>query len=104
MKIKLLYLVGCDVCKKFMEALDKASVEYVAIDADQNDKLADYVEDLTGTNTYPILILEKPTQVAYFFRADNAEQLKSRIVSDTEMVCGFFNADSMMDYLITLLN
>lgn len=104
MKIKLLYLVGCDVCKKFMGALDKANVEYEAIDADQNDKLADYVEDLTGTNTYPILIIEKSNQIAYLFRADDAEQLKARIVGDSEMVCGFFNADSMMDYLITLLN
>jgi len=104
MKIKVLVLKGCDVCKNFIGALNKANIEFTTIDADENDTLADYVESLTGTNTYPMVILEKPTQTAYLFRAEDAAKLGSSIVGDSEMIIGCFNADTMFDNIITLLN
>ena len=104
MKIIVLTLKGCDVCKNFIGALDKANVEYVNVDADENDTLADHVESLTRTNTYPIVALEKPTQTAYLYKADNSDQLGSHIVGSNEMVIGCFNADVMLETLFTLLN
>lgn len=104
MKIIVLTLKGCDVCKNFIGALDKANVEYINIDADENDTLADHVESLTGTNTYPIVALEKPTQTAYLYKADNNNQLGSHIVGSNEMVIGCFNTDTMLETLFTLLN
>lgn len=104
MKIKVLVLKGCDVCKNFIGALNEANLQYTTIDADENDTLADYVEGLTGTNTYPMVILEKTTQTAYLFRADDATKLGSSIVGSNEMVIGCFSADTMFENIISLLN
>jgi glutaredoxin len=104
MKIKVLVLKGCDVCKNFIGALNEANLEYTTIDADENDTLADYVESLTGTNTYPMVILEKSTQTAYLYRADDANKLGSSIVGSNEMIIGCFSADTMFENIISLLN
>lgn len=104
MKITVLTLKGCDVCKNFIGALDKANIEYINVDADENDTLADHVESLTETNTYPIVIFEKPTQTAYLFKAEDATKLGSSIVGSNEMIIGCFSADTMFDNIVTLLN
>jgi len=72
-KIKVVRLAGCNWCEALIEKLDAHKIVYETIDADQDSRLADQLEDLLNTEYYPIIILETDELSTYIFRPKKME-------------------------------
>lgn len=72
-KIKVVRLAGCSWCEALIEKLDAHKMVYETIDADQDSRLADQLEDLLNTEYYPIIILETDELSTYIFRPTKME-------------------------------
>lgn len=102
-KVKVLLLSGCSYCDALTTKLDVLRIKYEAIDADVNTTLADDIERLIQSTTYPILLLEKPPINTILFRTTEAEKLGLHVIDHHTNKLGCVTIDNMLYYLQTLL-
>ena len=96
-KVTVLRLSGCRYCSELLEKLDDAGVRYTSLDADENEKYADDVEDLIGTNSYPIVIVEVKKLFPFFiFRAETTDQVGEEPLENAVKI-GTLSIDSMVE-------
>lgn len=76
----VLGLRGCPHCKSLKDKLTTQKIHFEAVDADENDALADRVEKIVETNIYPIVVIEKPSGSVYLYREDEFERAKPIIM------------------------
>ena len=67
-KIKVVRLAGCSWCEALTEKLDAHKIVYETVDANEDSRLADQLEELLNTEYYPIIILETEERSTYIFR------------------------------------
>lgn len=72
-KIKVVRLAGCSWCEVLTEKLDAHKIVYETVDANEDSRLADQLEELLNTEYYPIIILETEERSTYIFRPTKME-------------------------------
>lgn len=77
-RVIVLGLGGCSHCEALSQSLKEEKIPFDFIDADlkENSKLADRMEALLKTNSYPMVIIEKSDGAVYLYRVDNFEEAK----------------------------
>ena len=68
-KIKVVLLSGCGWCAHLKDLLNANNVSFETIDADKESALADQLEDLLNTTSYPMVIVETDNMSSYFCKA-----------------------------------
>lgn len=104
-KVTVLRLSGCSYCEELVEALNKEGIVYESIDANDNGKLADDVEDFLGVNTYPIVLVsssKKGLPSFYFYRADSLE-LVGESTKHGAIRVGHYDLNSMIHNIISIV-
>lgn len=104
-KVTVLRLSGCSYCEELVEAFDREGIIYQSVDANENEKLADDVEDFLGVNTYPIVLVsssKKGLPSFYFYRADSLELVGESIKHGAVRV-GHYDLNSMIDNIINII-
>lgn len=102
-KVTVLRLSGCGHCKDLVEALDKAGVKYTSIDADENGRFADKIEEIVNTDTYPIVIIEVEGLFPfYIFRAQTYEEVGEASLKNAVKI-GTMSVESMVEVILNLL-
>lgn len=104
-KVTVLRLGGCSYCEELVEAFDREGIIYQSVDANENEKLADDVEDFLGVNTYPIVLVsssKKGLPSFYFYRADSLELVGESIKHGAVRV-GHYDLNSMIDNIINII-
>lgn len=64
--IKVFTLEGCSRCKALIGELNKEGIGYQNCDADTYGEVADDLERLLNTSTYPIITINKLGKTIYF--------------------------------------
>ena len=95
-KIKVVRLAGCSWCEALIEKLDAYKIEYKTVDADQNSRLADQLEDLLNTEYYPIIILETDELTTYIYRPKKMDDAGYTWLSDRVGKVACFTIDAML--------
>lgn len=101
--VKVLYLKGCELCKKYKDLLDNKKVIYIAMDADDNGDYADHVEDLLGINHYPITVMEEGKETTFVYNTDDGTKLGSRRLAANVIAIGCLDVDSMVQNVLSLI-
>jgi glutaredoxin len=104
-KVTVLRLSGCSYCEELIEAFDREGIVYDSIDANENEKLADDVEDFIGVNTYPIVLMsssKKGLPSFYFYRADSLE-LAGEKTKDGAVLVGHYDLNSMINNIVNIV-
>ena len=101
--VKVLYLKGCELCKKYKDLLDGKKVIYIAMDADDNGDYADHVEDLLGVNHYPITVMEEGKETTFIYNTDNGAKLGSRRLAANVVAIGCLDVDLMVQNVLSLI-
>lgn len=104
-KVTVLRLSGCSYCEELLGAFDKEGIVYESIDANQDGKLADDVEDFLGVNTYPIVIVspsKKGVPSFYFYRADSLELIGESVKHGAVRI-GHYDLNSMIDNIVNIV-
>ncbi len=68
--ITIYTLQGCSQCKWLVDELNKSSLKYRNLDADEHDELATRLEDLLNTTLYPIVHIDKGNKDIYLISED----------------------------------
>jgi len=86
-----------------LEKLDDVGVRYTSLDADKNEKYADDVEDLIGTSSYPIVIVEVKKLFPFFiFRAETADEVGETSTGNAVKI-GSLSINSMVEITLRLV-
>lgn len=102
-KVTVLRLSGCSYCEELIEKLEAKNIPYTSIDANENGKLADKIEDLIGTDVYPIVILEVNNNSPFFiFRAKDYEEIGESIVKGGVRI-GAISIDAIVEIISNLI-
>jgi len=56
-KTYILGLTYCEHCAQLEEEFKAKNINYTFIDADANDSFSDMIEDITGNENYPMIII-----------------------------------------------
>ena len=92
--LQIYILDGCDKCKKLKTTLDSLKIEYEAIPCEQYPNMCDNLEDITGTDSYPMINLEGKI----FYIAENYKDIgKIKVVSDKISTMGMYSIDNIID-------
>ena len=102
-KIKVVRLSGCSWCESLTSQLDKLNLTYESIDANVNDDLADKLEDLLDTVSYPIVGIESPTISYYLFRPKDTKGVGRTIISNSITKIGCLTAEEMITQIKNLI-
>jgi len=101
-KVTVLRLSGCSYCEELIKELDLRGVEYTSLDADEVSDYADKVEELIGTNAYPIIILEFSNCIPfYIYRAEEYDQMGEASLNNAVKI-GTISIASMVEITINL--
>ena len=101
--VKVLYLKGCELCKKYKDILDDRKSIYIALDADENGDYADHVEELLGINHYPITVIQKGKETTFIYNTDDGTKLGSRRIAANVVAIGCLDIDSMVQNVLSLI-
>ena len=101
--VKVLYLKGCELCKKYKDLLDNKKIIYIAMDADDNGDYADHIEDLLGVNHYPITVVEEGKETTFIYNTDNGTKLGSRRLAANVVSIGCLDVDLMVQNVLSLI-
>lgn len=101
-KVRVLGLRGCSHCKALLEELDRGEVKFTLLDANENDALADKVEEFLGVEEYPIVIVESGRTSYYVFRGESYESLKE-VPSGSVVKKGCLTSYDMATYIKKLI-
>jgi len=91
-------LGGCSHCEALSQSLKEEKTPFDFIDADVDGKLADRMEALLKTNSYPMVIIEKSGGAVYLYRVDTLSEAKETPISFATKV-GCVSTDSMVAIL-----
>lgn len=96
-RVIVLGLRGCRHCNALIESLNESNISFEFRDADSKEhtKLADTMEALLKTQTYPIVILERIGAAKYLYLVDSIEEAKESSVGFATKV-GCVSTDSMV--------
>lgn len=94
--MKVLHLKGCNKCKELLKALRGNGIEHTPMEADDNGSYADYVEDLLGIDTYPIIVVEKGKETTFIYGTDNGAKLGPRRLAANILAIGCLDVASML--------
>jgi hypothetical protein len=101
--VKVLYLKGCELCKKYKDILNDKMVVYIAMDADDNGDYADHVEDLLKINHYPITVIEEGKETTFIYNTDDGVRLGFRRLAANVVAIGCLDVDSMVQNVLSLI-
>lgn len=96
-KVTVLRLSGCRYCEELSNKLDNLGIKYTSLDADEHEDFADKVEDLIGTNSYPIVIIDVPKLFPFFiYRAETMKEVGEASLKNAVKI-GTLSIDSMAE-------
>ena len=75
-RVIVLGLSGCSHCEALSQALKEEKIPFEFIDADVDGKLADRMEALLKTNSYPMVIIERSSGAVYLHRVGTLDEAK----------------------------
>lgn len=101
--VKVLYLKGCELCKKYKDMLDNENIIYTFLDADENSDYADHVEDVLGINHYPITVIEEGKETTFVYNTDNGTKLGSRRLAANVIAIGCLNIELAVKNVLSLI-
>lgn len=101
--IKIFVLGGCKKCSKLKEALDNKGIEYSSVTCEDDTRICDDVEDMTGVYQYPIIayVNDFGSMTNFFYLTDKYEEvgkLTELAVGVTGL--GFYSIDQLTNYII----
>jgi glutaredoxin len=92
--VQVYFLEGCDKCKKLKATLDTLKIEYEAITCEDYPNMCDNIEDITGTDSYPMVKMEG--HILYI--ATNYKDVgKIKVISDKVSTLGMYSIDNIID-------
>lgn len=96
-RVIVLGLSGCRHCDALVVGLTQEGIsfEFKDVNLKEHSKLADKVEALLETNTYPIIILDRPQGTVYLYRVDTINEAKESSINYVTKV-GCVSTDSMI--------
>lgn len=95
-KVIVLGLSGCGHCETLVSKLEEEKVPFNFLDADKEGKLADKLEALLNTETYPIVILENGLEKTYLYRVSSINEAKTIHWLNGETKVGCVTVDNMV--------
>ena len=98
-KTRVLTLANCNHCKEFKEAIANTSIQCEILDADDNDELADSVEDLLLIDNYPIVIVEEGKFTTFIYMTNDGAKLGPRKIGSNLTAVGCIDVPSMIKNL-----
>ena len=99
-KIKVVLLTGCGWCAHLKDILNANNVSFETIDADKEGTLADQLEDLLNTTSYPIVIVETDAMSSYIYRASDVAGVGiTSLGSKTEKI-GCIDMETMVTQIL----
>jgi glutaredoxin len=102
-KVTVLRLSGCRYCEELISKLELYEVEYELIDADEDWRFADRVEEIVDASSYPMIIIEdKGFLTFYIFRAESIDQIGEASLQRAVKI-GAMSIDSMVDITLNLI-
>lgn len=101
-RIRVLTLKSCNHCKDFKEGLNRTSFVYENLDADENDELADSVEDLIKVDNYPIVIIEEGRETTFIYTTDDGARLGPRRIAANIVAIGCIDIANMLKNMSSL--
>jgi glutaredoxin len=104
-KVIVLGLSGCSHCDALVVNLTQEGIpfEFKDVDLKEHSNLADRMEALLDTNTYPIIIIEALDGVKYLYRVSTMDEVKETPVSFATKI-GCVSTDSMVAITKKYLN
>lgn len=104
-KVIVLGLNKCTHCEALSKSLEEKDIpfEFRDVDLKEHSNLADRMEALLKTNTYPIAIIEGLSQAKYLYRVDDIEEAKETSIGFATKV-GCVSTDSMVAIIKKYLN
>ena len=94
-RVIVLGLSGCSHCEALSQSLKEEKIPFEFIDANVDSKLADRMESLLKTETYPMVIIEKLGGAVYLYRVSTLNEAKESSISYATKV-GCVSTDSMV--------
>lgn len=92
--LQIYILDGCDKCKKLKTTLDSLKIEYEAIPCEEYPNMCDNIEDVTGTDSYPMVNLNGKL----FYIAENYKDIgKIKVISESISTMGMYSIDNIID-------
>lgn len=102
-KVTVLRLSGCRYCEELISKLGLYEVKYELIDADEDWRFADKVEEVVDASSYPMIIIEDKRLVTfYIFRAESVDQIGEASLQGAVKI-GAMSIDSMVDITLNLI-
>ena len=104
-KVIVLGLSGCSHCDALVVNLTQEGIpfEFKDVDLKEHSNLADRMEALLDTDTYPIIIIEALDRVKYLYRVSTMDEAKETPVSFATKI-GCVSTDSMVAITKKYLN
>lgn len=107
MKIKVVGLSGCGMCKELRKNLDKAGINYVFSNCDDHPDNCDSLEAATNSKQYPMVLLtdDSDTLIEILYVTERYETLiKGSYSKDGVKFIPLYSTDSVLRYAISRLN
>jgi glutaredoxin len=104
-KVIVLGLSGCGHCESLVVNLTQEGIpfEFRDVDLREHSNLADRMEALLDTNTYPMIIIERLDGAKYLYRVDTMDEAKECPISFATKI-GCVSTDSMVAITKKYLN
>ena len=99
--LKVLALKGCGHCKSVKEGLAASSILFEDVDADDNDELADSVEDIVVVDSYPIALIEERKHTTFVYITNDGAKLGPRRLGPNMLAIGCVDSDSLLKNIIS---
>jgi glutaredoxin len=104
-KVIVLGLSGCTHCEALVKSLEEQKIpfEFKDVDLKEHSDLADRMEALLKTSSYPIIIVERPDGAKYLYLVDTIDEAKESPVSFATKI-GCVSTNSMVAIIKKYLN
>ena len=104
-KVIVLGLIKCVHCEALSKSLEEENIpfEFRDVNLKEYSNLADRMEALLKTNTYPMVIIEGLSEAKYLYRVDNMEDMKETPISFATKI-GCVSTNSMVAIIKKYLN
>jgi len=104
-KVIVLGLSGCSHCDALVVNLTQEGIpfEFKDVDLKEHSNLADRMETLLDTSTYPIIIIERLDGAKYLYRVNTMDEARESPVSFTTKI-GCVSTNSMVAITKKYLN
>jgi glutaredoxin len=94
-RVIVLGLPECSHCDKLIVELTQEGIPFEFKDANKESALADRMESLLKTETYPMIIIERSGGAVYLYRVDTLDEAKKSPISFATKI-GCPTVDSMV--------